>query len=173
MSPRLASLSTELGISVDLMLARGLSECAEAPCLEIAETGADGREHLLVPAAVKAWRNLKAAAFAEGISLYIVSAFRSIDRQAEIVRKKLEAGLTIEEILTVYAPPGFSEHHTGNAIDISTPGRPSLETDFDQTPAFAWLDIHAAEFGYYLSYPPGNRFGYQYEPWHWCFHADK
>jgi hypothetical protein len=42
-----------------------------------------------------------------------VSAFRSVERQAEIVRRKLAAGGRIEEILTVCAPPGFSEHHTG------------------------------------------------------------
>lgn len=158
----------ELGISSELIAARGLRECEEATRLEVAEVGVDGREHLLVPSASAAWRNLKAAALVDGIDLFIVSAFRSIDRQAAIIRQKIEAGVAAENILTVCAPPGFSEHHTGRAVDLSTPGCCTLEVEFDQTTAYAWLNKHAAEFGCYLSYPIGNSWGYQYEPWHWC-----
>lgn len=172
MSPRLVLLNAELGISSQFFAERGLSECEEATCLEVAEVGADGKEHLLIPSASKAWRKLKAATLDERVSLFIVSAFRSIDRQTEIVRRKLQAGVSIEDILTVSAPPGFSEHHTGRAIDLSTPGSRLLEVEFEQTPAFAWLCAHAADFGYYLSYPRGNLSGYQYEPWHWCFTGD-
>ena len=170
MHSRLIAIADELGICSTLLIARGLRECEEAECLEIAETGADGRDHLLVATAAEAWRTLKGAALRGGVSLFIVSAFRSIDRQAEIVRRKLDAGATIEEILTVCAPPGFSEHHTGRAVDVSTFGTPSLEVEFDQTVAFAWLVEHANNFGFYLSYPAGNPHAYQYEPWHWCFH---
>lgn len=158
-----------LGISSELITARGLRECEEATTLEVAEVGADGRDHLLAPSAAKAWRLLKAAALVDGINLFIVSAFRSIDRQAEIVRRKLETGVAVESILTVCAPPGFSEHHTGRAVDLSTPGSRALEIEFDQSVAYVWLTEHAAEFGYDLSYPTGNPWGYQYEPWHWCF----
>lgn len=158
-----------LGISSELIAARGLRECGEATTLEVTEVGADGRDHLLVPSASEAWRRLKEAALVDGINLFIVSAFRSIDRQAEIVRRKLDAGVAVENILTVCAPPGFSEHHTGRAVDISTPGSHALEIEFAQTAAYDWLNRRAAEFGYYLSYPIGNPLGYQYEPWHWCF----
>jgi len=164
---------TALGISSELITARGLRECEEATELEVAEVGANGRDHLLAPLASKAWRSLRAAALADGIDLFIVSAFRSIDRQAEIVRRKIEAGAAVESILTVCAPPGFSEHHTGRAIDLSTSGSRALEVEFDQTPAYAWLTEHASEFGYHLSYPVGNPSGYQYEPWHWCFHGNR
>jgi len=155
---------TALGISGELITARGLRECEEATALEVAEAGVDGRDHLLVPLAATAWRGLKAAALADGVDLFIVSAFRSIDRQAEIVRRKLESGAAVESILTVCAPPGFSEHHTGRAVDLSTSGSRALEVEFDETAAYAWLTRHAAEFGYYLSYPIDNRCGYQYEP---------
>ena len=158
-----------LGISSELIAARGLRECEEATRLELAEVGVDGRDHLLVQSAADAWRSLKAAALVDGISLLIVSAFRSIDRQAEIVRRKLETGVSIEEVLTVCAPPGYSEHHTGRAVDLSTPGCRALEVEFDQTTAYVWLTKRAIEFGYHLSYPFGNQLGYQYEPWHWCF----
>ncbi len=159
-----------LGIPEESIASRGLPACEEATDLEIAEVEADGRTHLLTPSAAEAWRRLKAAALADGIGIFIVSAFRSVDRQAEIVRKKLEAGMPIEEILAVCAPPGFSEHHTGRAVDLSTPGNPPLEDEFGQTPAYGWLQKNAGRFGYRLSYPIGNPWGYQHEPWHWCFH---
>lgn len=162
--------ASKLGISKSSIKARGLREFEEATELELVERDEDGKEHLLVPTAAQAWRLLKAAALAEGASLFIVSAFRSIERQAELVRRKLAAGQTIEEILTVCAAPGFSEHHTGRAVDVSSPGAPLLEPEFDQTPAFAWLTQHANDFSFYLSFPAGNPQGYLYEPWHWCFH---
>ncbi|MDP2370951.1 D-alanyl-D-alanine carboxypeptidase family protein, partial [Rhodoferax sp.] len=108
---------------------------------------------------------------ADGIDLFIVSAFRSVERQAEIVRRKLASGQSLETILAVSAPPGFSEHHSGRAVDLSTPGVAPLEPAFDQSPAFAWLVQRAAVFGFRLSFPEGNAQGYQYEPWHWCFEA--
>lgn len=166
MNPHLSAL----GIPLETLLARGLRACEEATALEVAEVAPDGREHLLVPAAAAAWRRLKAAAGADGITLFIVSAFRSIERQAEIVRRKLDAGIPVDEVLSVCAAPGFSEHHTGRAIDVSTPGSKVLEVEFEQTTAYAWLTRHAGSFGFSLSYPPGNASGYEYEPWHWCFH---
>lgn len=168
-SPHLVSLCAELSISSQYLTARGLREIEIATRLEIAERGVDGKEHLLIPAAANAWRNLKAAALEDNVSLFIVSAFRSIERQTEIVRQKIVAGATIENILAVCAPPGFSEHHGGRAVDLSTPGCRSLDVEFEQTPAFAWLCARAADFSCQLSYPIGNSSGYQYEPWHWCF----
>jgi len=165
MIPLLASL----GISEKSIATRGFRECREATDLEVAEVGCDGRTHLLVPLAAESWRKLKAAALGDGVSLFIVSAFRSVERQTEIVRRKLDAGTPVDEVLAVCAPPGFSEHHTGRAIDLSTPGTRALEVEFEEAAAFAWLQRHAAEFGYYLSYPVGNQCGYRYEPWHWCF----
>lgn len=172
MNPRLAEIAGELGISCAAIAARGLRECAEAVNLQVAERGGDGREHLLTAAAAEAWRALRSAALADGVSLHIVSAFRSVERQAEIVRRKLDEGTAIEDILAICAAPGFSEHHTGRAVDVSTPGTRSLEIDFENTAAFAWLDSNAGRFGFYMSYPRDNAQGYQYEPWHWCFHDD-
>lgn len=169
MNPRLSSLCHELGISSEEITSRGLSESEEPCCLEVAEIGRDGRQHLLIPSAADAWRRLKVAAQNDGISLFIASAFRSIEQQVDIVRRKLCTGMAIEDILAVSAPPGFSEHHTGRAIDVAVVGGPGLEVEFDQTEGFAWLRSYAAEFGYYLSYPIGNEKGYQYEPWHWFY----
>ena len=167
MDPRIAAIGDALGITRALLAARGLRACEEADQLVLAERGDDGREHVLVPAAAAAWRKLKIAASRDGIAIFIVSAFRSVERQAEIVRGKLERGATLDEVLAVCAPPGYSEHHTGRAVDLSTPGAPALDIAFDRTSAFAWLVERARDYGFFLSYPRGNLAGYQYEPWHW------
>jgi D-alanyl-D-alanine carboxypeptidase len=63
--------ASELGISKSSIKARGLREFEEATELELVERDEDGKEHLLVPTAAQAWRLLKAAALAEGASLFI------------------------------------------------------------------------------------------------------
>lgn len=161
----------QLGISASALTRRGLSTFPEAEELEVAEVGDNGREYLLIPEAAAAWRGLKAAAMEDGISVSIVSAFRSIERQLEIIRGKLSHGHKLEEVLTVLAPPGYSEHHTGRAVDLGTEGAQPLDLAFAETPAFHWLTRRAQEFQFHLSYPRGNPNGYQFEPWHWCYSA--
>ena len=164
-----SAATEELNIPASLIAARGLRPCAEARDLELAEIGADGREHLLVPEAAAAWRHMKRAAAQDNIVLIIVSAYRSIAQQAAIVRRKLEAGASLEQVLAVSAPPGFSEHHTGRAVDLGTPDAGVLEAGFAETAAFRWLGQRAGEFCFVLSYPSGNPEGYDFEPWHWRY----
>jgi D-alanyl-D-alanine carboxypeptidase len=163
------ALLDSLQISLDAIAARSLVLHPEAVELVLAETGEHGREHLLVPAAAEGWRALRAGALADGVAVSIVSAFRSVERQAEIVRAKLARGLPLEDILSVSAPPGYSEHHSGRAVDVTTPGFAPLEVEFEDSEAFRWFSANARGFGFFLSFPRQNRFGYAYEPWHWCF----
>ena len=129
----------------------------------------DGRILRLTPSAARAWRNMQAAAAADGATLLPLSAFRSVARQRTIIRRKLARGQRIEEILRVSAVPGCSEHHTGRVLDLGAPGHLSLEAAFARTPEFRWLKRHALKFGFHLSYPRNNRQGIAYEPWHWCW----
>ncbi|HYD79010.1 MAG TPA: M15 family metallopeptidase [Paucimonas sp.] len=163
-----AALSA-LGISPESVAARRLPLCHEAQELVVAETDAAGREYRLAPDAARAWRDMKRAAREDGVVLEIMSAFRSVERQIEIVRAKLACGMSVEAILRASAPPGYSEHHTGCAVDINTPGCDELEGVFEQTEAFRWLTANAGRFGFMLSYPRNNASGFIYEPWHWCF----
>jgi D-alanyl-D-alanine carboxypeptidase len=112
---------------------------------------------------------MRRAARHDGVELLVVSAFRSVEYQADVIRRKLEAGRAIDDILCANAAPGYSEHHTGRALDLATSGCPPLEETFELTPAFAWLEANAARFGYRLSYPRGNPWGIVYEPWHWAW----
>ena len=157
-----------LGISPELISARGLILCGEAEDLVVVATDDDGREHRLAPSAAVAWHEMHAAARSDGVSIRIVSGFRSVDRQAQIVRAKLARGLALDAILCVSAPPGYSEHHSGSAVDVTTDGVAALDPGFENTPAFQWLSKNASRFGFLLSFPANNPYGYAYEPWHWC-----
>ena len=128
-----------------------------------------GRPQQLTPEAFSAWQEMKAAASADHVVIHLISAYRDADYQCQIFKKKLAAGQELASILQVNAAPGYSEHHTGRAIDIGTENCPALETEFEETPAFTWLCEKAGNFGYSLSYPKNNALGISYEPWHWCF----
>ena len=123
----------------------------------------------LHPSAFSAWKKMKEAARTEGIHFYIVSAFRSIARQLEIIEGKRSNDLSDEEIFRVSALPEFSEHHTGRALDLNTPEFPALQEEFEDSQAFQWLIQNASRFGFELSYPRENKYGISYEPWHWFY----
>ena len=160
---------SELGIPADYARSRGMPFQAEAAQLVAVGTNSTGREVLLAPVAAGAWFRMRDAAASEGITLMAISGFRSVTRQEEIIRAKLAAGETIDAILQVNAAPGYSEHHTGRALDIGVPDEAPLEENFALTPAFSWLKAHAYAFGFTLSYACGNPKGIAYEPWHWLY----
>ncbi|GLS02995.1 peptidase [Chitiniphilus shinanonensis] len=158
-----------LGIPESVLVEKRLTLYDEAEALVDAEIGEDGRVWQLTPAAALAWHAMRDAAAEDGIVLRIASAYRGTSRQVALIQRKLNAGQPIDAILQVLAPPGCSEHHTGRAIDVYTPGGPVVEEAFETMPAFAWLQANAGRFGFTLSFPRDNPYGYVYEPWHWCF----
>lgn len=123
----------------------------------------------LHPQANKVWQTMKRAAHFDGIELQLVSAFRSLNYQAKLIKHKQDQGHSLTEILATNAAPGHSEHHTGRAIDITSPDSKPLEESFADTQAFAWLAQHGHKFGLTMSYPKDNPQGMLYEPWHWKF----
>ncbi|ELP95836.1 hypothetical protein A989_19218, partial [Xanthomonas translucens DAR61454] len=125
----------------------------------------------LSAAAARAWQALQRAAARDGVVLEAISGYRSHDYQLSIFARKFARGQTVQQILQVNAAPGYSEHHSGDALDIGTPGEPPAEESFERTAAFAWLCAHAAGFGYRMSYARDNPHGIVYEPWHWRWHA--
>jgi D-alanyl-D-alanine carboxypeptidase len=139
----------------------------EATDLEEVEPNIVGRVQSLEPQTAKAWREMKSAAKSENIELLIVSGFRSGSYQQHLIRRKLAAGRTIEEILKVNVAPGYSQHHTGKAVDIATLGTQPLTEEFERTEAFRWLTERATDFGFSMPYGRQNVYGISYEPWHW------
>lgn len=167
----LATLHQELGIPAGYAAKRGWPTQPEAEEAELVSIGEDvfGREQRLIHPAAEAWLALREAAADDDVILLPVSAFRGVAYQVEVIRRKLAAGRSIEDILQVNAAPGYSEHHTGRALDITTPGVEPLSEAFEATTAFEWLAGHAAHFGFGLSYPRNNPLGFVYEPWHWAY----
>lgn len=170
-SDHIARVHAALGIPADYARSARLPLQPEETDLVESEVDPAGRPRLLTPAAAGAWRELQAAAAIAGHVLQLISAFRSVDYQRWIIERKRARGLSWDEIFRLSAAPGYSEHHTGRAVDISTPGSTPLDVAFAATPAFAWLVQHAPSHGWLMSYPPDNPHGLAYEPWHWIFAA--
>lgn len=164
----LEKLFAELGIPADYGQESGLPRFAEAEALVDVGENIVGRMQRLDPVAAERWGRMAAAAASDEVTLLIVSGFRSVDYQAGLIRQKLAAGQTIAEILRVNAAPGYSQHHTGLAVDVATRGSRPLTEEFEETEAFRWLQKHAPRFGFSMTYPRDNRFGFIYEPWHWA-----
>ncbi|HRQ63716.1 MAG TPA: D-alanyl-D-alanine carboxypeptidase family protein [Xanthomonadaceae bacterium] len=169
--PNVTDWLSRLGIADDYGVRAGIEPVAEPTLLHPIGEDRHGRRHWLVPAAAQAWRGMRTAAHRDGVELEIVSSFRSVAYQAAIFRRKRARGLRLDQILNVNAAPGFSEHHSGRALDIGTPGCPPAEEPFEDTAAFAWLTRHGADFGFVMSYPRDNPQGFIYEPWHWCWRS--
>ena len=147
----------------------GLELVAEPSMLTLADFDRYRRPLWLTAGAARAWQRMHHTAQHEGIVLEASSGYRSHDYQLGIFERKLARGQTVQQILTVNAAPGYSEHHGGHALDIGTPDEPPAEESFEHTPAFAWLTANAGDFGFVMSYPRDNPHGIVYEPWHWCY----
>lgn len=162
-----------LGIDSEAIAHRTLPFFPEVAAAELltAETNSAGRAFLLTPQAASAWWTMRDAARESGVELYLVSAWRSVEYQMDLIRKKQQLGISAEAFFSYLAPPGCSEHHTGRAVDINTPGCDEVSGIFGETTAFEWLQQHAHEFGFVMSFPLNNPWGFIHEPWHWCWHG--
>lgn len=167
---RLHERLDSLGLDADGYAARtGLDLAAEPGWLAFAGFDRYRRALWLRIDAARAWLRLRDAALRGGIVLEAISGYRSHDYQLGIFERKRAHGMTIDAILQVNAAPGFSEHHSGLALDLGAPGEPPAEESFEATPAFAWLRANAGTHGFAMSYPRDNPHGIVYEPWHWRF----
>ena len=165
----LKKLHASLGIPKEY-----LEQCNQSLCFqpnELVETEPDyyGRPQRLTQKTFNAWSRMKESAANDNVVFFLVSAFRDPQYQHDLIARKIEKGILLQEILRVNAAPGFSEHHTGRAIDIGTQDCEILEEVFEKTAAFKWLQENAENFGFSMSYPRDNTAGFAYEPWHWCF----
>ena len=104
----------------------------------------------------------------EGLNLYINSPYRSYNTQSGLYNNYVARdGKALAD--TYSARPGYSEHQTGLAFDVT-----SLTTNFDTfaySNEYAWLQDNAYKYGFFLRYPKGKEYitGYQYESWHYRY----
>lgn len=114
------------------------------------------------PEAMYAFYDMQAAAAADGISLWILSSFRSYEDQ-DVIYNRYVAQDGRDAADTYSSRPGHSDHQTGYTFDLN-----SLEQDFQYDPAGQWLDKNCYKYGFIIRYPKGKESstGYMYEPWH-------
>jgi D-alanyl-D-alanine carboxypeptidase len=147
----------------------------EAPESELKAITSDGGIRLR-SAAAEQFQQMQAAARDNGIILVPISGFRSIKDQDNIFFKlKEERGQAAPKRAEVSAPPGYSEHHTGYAVDIGDGKVPAtnLNQNFEETEAFRWLQKNAPRYNFEISFTTNNSQGVSYEPWHWRFVGDR
>ena len=125
----------------------------------------DGKEYLLEKGAYERFILMAEAAEKDGVSLKVVSAYRTEDYQRNLYNRRAKADGT-EAADNYTARPGSSEHQTGLAVDIN-----STEESFELSAAFKWLQEHAHEYGFIMRDPRGKEWitGYLYEPWHYRY----
>ena len=124
-------------------------------------------------------QNMLKAASDEGYSLYVCSAYRSVDRQKELFNESMidyvNQGMTYYEAAIETAKsiawPGESEHATGLAMDIVSSDYAGLDEKQGETDDQKWLMEHCWEYGFILRYPPekADVTGIIYEPWHYRY----
>ena len=141
-----------------------------------------GKYNMDIKAAESA-RNLVAAAKEAGFNMQLCSAYRTVEKSAQLYKNKVneyigygysEADAKVEAARWV-APPGTSEHHTGLAMDLVSSDYwgyySDLEHDYEKFDSFKWMYEHCAEFGFILRYPKDKQdiTGITYEPWHYRY----
>lgn len=139
----------------------------------------EGGSYQMQSEAAAAFDRMKNAANATGLHLMACSTYRSVERQTELfnaeIQKWMGQGMdeaaAREQAATVVMVPGCSEHNTGLAVDVGSITNQRVEEDFENEPEFAWLQEHAAEYGFILRYPADKVevTGVTYEPWHYRY----
>ena len=111
---------------------------------------------------ITAFNEMVSAAAEAGITLWIVSGFRSYETQRNTY-SYFVSDRGVEQADRASARPGHSEHQTGLAIDVNT-----TSDYFANTPEAEWLKENCYKYGFIIRYPEGKEeiTGYKYEPWH-------
>ena len=103
----------------------------------------------------------------DSVFLIVDSGCRSVGFQIRIIKNRLYAGEEYQKVSNYVAPPGYSQHHSGLAVDFF----PS-EALFAKSKEYLWLKNNAANFGFYEAYPEDSTGYIPWESWHWIFYSD-
>ena len=104
----------------------------------------------------------------ENMNIRAMSTYRTYDYQDNLYNNYVSRD-GVKNADTYSARPGFSEHHTGLAIDIDN--TKTSYTNFSKTNEFKWMQDNAYKYGFILRYPKDKEdiTGYMYEPWHYRY----
>ncbi len=126
--------------------------------------------HLARPETIQAYNKMAADATKDNVRLKVIWAFRSSSlQQQQFLAAQQKYGR--RGAIKWLAPPNFSEHQTGWALDIGDEADPAADDNplFERTAAFRWLSRNARRYAFELSFPKSNWQGVNYEPWHWRY----
>ncbi len=101
----------------------------------------------------------------QGMKIYIVSSYRSTKYQKKLYNGYLKKD-SKSKVDTYSSRPGYSEHHTGRALDIS---QVSGNLDmFEGSDEAKWVYENAYKYGFIVRYMEDqiDVTGYIFEPWH-------
>ncbi|MBQ6451264.1 MAG: D-alanyl-D-alanine carboxypeptidase family protein [Solobacterium sp.] len=121
--------------------------------------------------AADAMEKMMSAALNDGITLKLVSGYRSYREQTSLYNTYLYR-YGKQKTSLMDATPGASEHQLGLAADLGNwSGNCELNTCFAGYPTYTWLQDHAHEYGFIERYPSGkeNITGIMGSPWHWRY----
>lgn len=109
------------------------------------------------------------AAAAAGAGFGVTSSFRSYSDQVATYNQWVAVNGSASAADTVSARPGYSEHQTGLAADLSCNG--AVLEAFAGSVCYQWLVANAADYGFIERYPVGltSITGYSPEAWHWRY----
>jgi zinc D-Ala-D-Ala carboxypeptidase len=146
-------------------------EAAENELVVVGEYRQTGRKVKLRADAATALIDLITQARVSSVAIIPISGFRTSEYQESLFRKAVAKYGSEDAAVRWVARPGNSEHHTGLAIDLGDEENPAcdVESPFEETRAFHWLQQYASQFSFELSFPRNNPRGVNYEPWHWRF----
>ena len=146
-------------------------EPAETELVVVGKYRQTDREVKMRADAAGALLNLMTQAHSAGVAIIPISGFRTVAYQESLFSKAVAKYGSEDAAVRWVARPGHSEHHTGLVVDLGEEESPAcdVESPFEETPAFHWLQDNAARFGFELSFPRNNPRGVNYEPWHWRF----
>lgn len=108
------------------------------------------------------------AAEKDGVFLKVESVYRSAGYQKRIFKRMLSEGRTFDDIIRYVAPPGYSQHMLGTAVDFF----PS-NWRFADTIAYTWLQENGSRFGFEETYSQFNSMKMPWEAWHWNYIGNK
>ena len=164
---QISYFNNKLGISEKYAEEHGVKPYTEAVNLVKSYSDLMPKALYLTPETLEAATQMKEAALKDKIELQIYSGFRSYQYQHDLIKLRLDKGEKLADVLTMLTAPGYSEHHTGAAIDFTTPGCDPGSASFEVTDTYNWLIDNGGKFGFSLTYGKNNPYDIIFEPWHW------
>lgn len=138
--------------------------CKEAPSSDLVSFRNNGKDFKVHKDCIERLKEMLKA----NPKLKLASAFRAYNYTGKYTRK--DKDLYKDGKLPTVAPQGFSQHHTGCAIDFDP-----ISDSFANTAEYKWLRENAHKYGFVQTYQnstvgKGKKFGeMEQESWHWCY----